>query len=163
MKTAFKLNEQIVYPLQGVGQIIKIEEIKFKGEDLLYYVIYLPVTDMTIMVPVNKAKELGIRAIVSEKESKEALQIISEEQEVITADWKIRYQMNLNLLKSGSIKDIAVVVRTLYHRSKIKELPILERKLFDDALKILIDEVSFSLRKTKKDIEQLVFSKLEAD
>ena len=163
MKTAFKLHEQIVYPLQGVGQIVKIEEKKFKGENLLYYVIYLPVTDMTVMVPVDKAKDLGIRAIVSEKESKEALQIITEEAEVITADWKMRYQMNLSLLKSGSIKDIAIVVRTLYHRSRVKELPILERKLFDDALKILIDEVSFSLKKSKKDIEQLVFSKLEAD
>lgn len=163
MKTAFKLNEQVVYPLQGVGQIVSIEEKKFKGEPLLYYVIYLPVTDMTVMVPVAKAKELGIRAIVSEKESKEALQLITEEYETVTADWKIRYQMNLGLLKSGSIKDIAVVVRTLYHRSKIKELPILERKLFDDALKILIDEISFSLKKPKKDIEQLVFSKLETD
>ncbi|MDR1893917.1 MAG: CarD family transcriptional regulator [Spirochaetales bacterium] len=163
MKTAFKLHEQIVYPLQGVGQIISIEEKPFKDEKLLYYVIYLPVTDMTIMVPVNKAKELGIRAIVSEKESREALHIISEENEAAPADWKLRYQLNLNLLKSGSIKDIALVVRTLYHRSKVKELPILERKLFDDALKILIDEISFSLKKPKIEIEQVVFSKLEED
>jgi CarD family transcriptional regulator len=163
MKTAFKLHEQIVYPLQGVGQIVSIEEKPFKNEKLLYYVIYIPVTDMTIMVPVNKAKDLGIRGIVSEKESKEALQLITEANDAAPADWKLRYQMNLSLLKSGSTRDIALVVRTLYHRSKVKELPILERKLFDDALKILIDEVSFSLKKPKSEIEQLVFSKLEAD
>ncbi len=163
METTFKLNQQIVYPLQGVGQIISIEEKAFKKKQLLYYVIYLAVTDMTIMVPVDKAVELGIRAIVSEKESRAALQLISEEYEAVTADWKMRYQMNLDLLKSGSITDIAIVVRTLYHRSKVKELPILERKLFDDALKILTDEVSFSLDKSKKEIEQLIFSKLETD
>ncbi len=71
--------------------------------------------------------------------------------------------MNLDLLKSGSVMDIATVVRTLYHRSKIKELPILERKLFDSALKLFVDEVSFSLGKTKDEVEALIFSRLESD
>ena len=71
--------------------------------------------------------------------------------------------MNVDLLKKGSVLDIATVVTTLYHRSKIKELPILERKLYDNALKLLIDEISFSLDKSKDDVEQLVFSKLESE
>ena len=161
--TTFKVNQEVVYPLQGVGKITSIEEKKFKGEDVLYYIIYLEVSDMTIMVPTEKAEGLGIRAIVSEKESKKALQLISEEYEPVTADWKMRYQMNLDLLKSGSVTDIATVVRTLYHRSKVKELPILERKLFDSALKLLVDEVSFSLGKTKAEVEQLIFSRLEIE
>jgi CarD family transcriptional regulator len=71
--------------------------------------------------------------------------------------------MNLDLLKSGSVMDIATVVRTLYHRSRIKELPILERKLFDNALKLLVDEVSFSLGKTKVEVEEMIFSNLESE
>lgn len=161
--TTFKVNQQIVYPLQGVGQIISIEEKMFKGDNVLYYIIYLEVSDMTIMVPTDKAEGLGIRAIVSETESQKALKLISEEYEPVTADWKMRYQMNLDLLKSGSVLDIATVVRTLYHRSKVKELPILERKLFDSALKLLVDEVSFSLGKTKPEVEQLIFSRLEIE
>jgi CarD family transcriptional regulator len=154
---------QVVYPLQGVGQIISIEKRPFKDEKLLYYIIYLEVTDMTIMVPVDKAEELGIRGIVNKKEAEAALTLISEEFEPIPADWKLRYQMNLDLLKQGSIKDIATVVRALYHRSKVKELPILERKLFDSALKLLIDEVSFSLKKEKDEVEELIFTKLESE
>lgn len=161
--TTFKVNQEVVYPLQGVGQIISIEEKEFKGEDVLYYIIYLEVSDMTIMVPTDKAEGLGIRAIVSEKKSQEALKLISEEYEPVTADWKMRYQMNLDLLKSGSVTDIATVVKTLYHRSKVKELPILERKLYDSALKLLTDEVSFSLGKTKPEVEQLIFSQLESE
>jgi len=161
--TKFKNKQQVVYPLQGVGQIISIEKRPFKGEDLLYYIIYLEVTDMTVMVPVDKAEELGIRAIVSKKKSEEALALISEDFEPIPADWKLRYQMNLDLLKQGSIKDIATVVRALYHRSKVKELPILERKLFDSALKLLVDEVSFSLNKSKDEVEELIFNRLEAE
>jgi CarD family transcriptional regulator len=73
----------------------------------------------------------------------------------------MRYQMNLDLLKKGSIRDIACIVRSLYHRSKVKELPILERKLYDSALKLLEDEVSISLRKSKDEVESMIFARLE--
>ena len=159
----FKEKQHVVYPLQGVGRIDSVEEREFQGSTLLYYVIYLEVTDMTVMVPVNKAEELGIRAIVPQKDADKALKLISEEYEPVTADWKMRYQMNLDLLKKGSVTDIATVVRTLYHRSKVKELPILERKLFDSALRLLVDEVSFSLDKPKSEVEQIVFGKLETE
>jgi CarD family transcriptional regulator len=159
--TDFKSGQEIVYPSQGVGKILRIEEKTFKDKKILYYVIYLEVSDMTVMVPVDKAKELGIRAIVPKKEAEAALRLISEQYEPIPSDWKLRYQMNLDLLKKGSVQDIATIVRSLYHRSKIKELPILERKLYDSALKLLEDEVSFSLNKTKEEVEELIFSRLE--
>ena len=161
--TTFKQKQQVVYPLQGVGQIREIVELEFKGESILYYVIYLPVSDMTVKVPVDKAEELGIRAIVPKKEAESALEIFSQEVEPIPADWKMRYQMNLELLKKGTIQDIASVVRTLYERKKVKELPIMERKLYDSALQLLVDEVSFSLNISTKQVEELVFSKLEIE
>jgi CarD family transcriptional regulator len=114
------------------------------------------------MVPVMKAEELGIRAIVPQDEALRALALISEAYEPIPSDWKLRYQMNLDLLKKGSVIDIATIVRSLYHRSKVKELPILERKLYDSALKLLEDEVSFSLGKSKDEVESLIFARLEA-
>ena len=161
--TKYKVGQEIVYPLQGVGHIRAIEEKPFRDKKILYYIVYLEVTDMTIMVPVNKADDLGIRAIVGKKEAQKALRLIAEEFEPIPADWKLRYQMNLDLLKKGSILDIANVVRALYHRSRVKELPILERKLYDSALRLLIDEVSFSLLKSKEDVEELVFARLKVN
>jgi CarD family transcriptional regulator len=159
----FKVNQEVVYPLQGVGKVTSIEKRKFKEKNIPYYIIYLEVSDMTVMVPTNKAEELGIRPIVSSSEAKRALTLVSKEVEAIPADWKMRYQMNLDLLKKGSIRDIAKVVRTLYHRSQVKELPILERKLFDSALKLMVDEVSFSLGKPKDEVEELIFSKLDSE
>jgi CarD family transcriptional regulator len=160
-KLRYKKNQQIVYPLQGVGKVVSIEERPFRATRLLYYIIYLEVSDMTVMVPVERADELGIRPIVDKREAYKALKLISEDYEPIPADWKLRYQMNLDLLKKGSVLDIATVVRALYHRSRIKELPILERKLYDNALRLLVDEVSFSLDKSKIEVEALVMSKLE--
>jgi len=162
-KLRYKKGQEIVYPLQGVGQIKTIEERVFRSTKLLYYIIYLEVSDMTIMVPVDKADELGIRPIVDKRQANKALKLISEEYEPVPTDWKARYQNNLDLLKKGSVLDIATVVRALYHRSRIKELPILERKLYDSALKLLVDEISFSLQKEKDEVEELVLSKMEVN
>lgn len=160
--TEFEINQRIVYPSQGVGRIVEIREKHFKETVVLYYVVYLDFSDMTVWVPVEKARELGIRPIVPREEAERALAFISEEYAPIPTDWKLRYQMNLELLKKGSVMDIASVVRSLYHRSKIKELPILERKLYDSALNLLQDEISFSLDLNKDEIAELIRARLEA-
>lgn len=161
MDTKFKVNQKIVYPSQGVGVVQEVFEKTFKDSKILYYKIYIESSDMIVMVPVEKAVDLGIRQIVSAKEAKEALELLSADFEPITSDWKLRYQMNLDLLKKGTVKDIATIVRCLYNRSKVKELPILERKLYDSAKKLLEDEISFALGKSAKEIEQEIHTKLE--
>ena len=128
---------------------------------MLYYNIYIEASDMVVMVPVERAEDLGIRAIVSASEAEKALNLLSDDFEPITSDWKLRYQMNLDLLKKGSINDIATIVRCLYNRSKVKELPILERKLYDSARKLLEDEISFATGKSLKEVETLIHIKLE--
>jgi CarD family transcriptional regulator len=157
----FRVDQKIVYPSQGVGVIKSIEMKKFNGAKISYYIIYIEATDMTIMAPVDKASELGIRSTVSKDEAMKALELMGESFDPIPSDWKLRYQMNLDLLKKGSIKDIACIVRSLYHRSKVKELPILEKKLYDSAQRLLEDELSISLRKTKKEVEEMIHECLE--
>ena len=159
---SFQVDQKIVYPSQGVGVIKSIEQKKFNGAKIPYYVIYIEASDMTIMAPVDKAAELGIRSTVSRDEAQKALDLIGEDFDPIPSDWKLRYQMNLDLLKKGSIKDIASIVRSLYHRSKVKELPILEKKLYDSAQRLLEDELSISLRKSKKEVEDMIHERLES-
>ena len=161
METKFKIDQKVVYPSQGVGIVKEIFEKKFNDEMNLYYKIYIEASDMIVMVPVNKAEELGIRQIVNAKEAEEALNLLSDEFEPITSDWKLRYQMNLELLKKGTVKDIATIVRCLYNRSKVKELPILERKLYDSAKKLLEDEIAYALGKSTKEVEAEIHTKLE--
>ena len=160
-KTDFTVNQKIVYPSQGVGKITEIFKKEFNGEMTYYYKIYLDVSDMYVMVPVDKAANLGIRPIVSAEEAQKSLDLIGEDFEPPTTDWKLRYQMNLELLKKGTIEDIAAIVRCLYHRSKVKELPILERKLYDNAKKLLEDEIAEALGITSKEVEVMLHAKLE--
>jgi RNA polymerase-interacting CarD/CdnL/TRCF family regulator len=159
--TKFHVDQKVVYPSQGVGKITDITEREFKDQKMWYYNIYIEASDMVVMVPVDRAEDLGIRAIVSSAEAEKALKLLSDDFEPITSDWKLRYQMNLDLLKKGSITDIATIVRCLYNRSKVKELPILERKLYDSARKLLEDEISFAMGKSGKEVESMIHTKLE--
>ncbi len=160
-KTEFSVNQKIVYPSQGVGKITEIFKKEFQGEDVFYYRIYLEVSDMYVMVPVAKAQGLGIRSIVSAEHAQKALDMISENFEPATSDWKLRYQTNLDLLKKGTIEDIASIVRGSYHRSKVKELPILERKLYDNAKRLLEDEIAEAMGISNKEVEAMLHAKLE--
>ncbi|MCQ2585194.1 MAG: CarD family transcriptional regulator [Treponema sp.] len=161
MSNKFRVNQKVVYPSQGVGKILEVFERDFKGEKTPYYKIYIEASDMVVMVPVANAESLGIRQIVGKDDAKAAMELLSEEGDPITSDWKLRYQMNLDLLKKGTVKDIATIVRTLYNRSKVKELPILERKLYDSAKKLLIDEISIALGMSEKEVENQIHLKLE--
>ena len=160
-KTKFSIDEKVVYPSQGVGLITEIFEKNFRGTTMTYYKIYIEVSDMVVLVPIEKAEELGIRPIVGAEEAEKALNSLSDDFEPITSDWKLRYQMNLDLLKKGTIADIAAIVRCLFNRSKVKELPILERKLYDQAKKLLEDEISIAMGLSEKEVESMIHVKLE--
>lgn len=161
INTEFKIGEHVVYPLQGVGIVKDIKERVVRNVPVLCYVIYIDISDMTVSIPVDKVHESGVRAIVPAETALQALESISAKYEPVAVDWKARYQMNVDLIKEGSIFSIAKVVQGLYHRSKIKELPVQERKLYDNAIRLLIDECSFALGKDQKEIEKTVFSCLE--
>ena len=165
--TEFKVNQRVVYPSQGVGVINEIVDKKYLGNGELagqivkHYRIYLEVSDMVVTVPVTSAEKLGIRAIVSAEAAQKALDSLSIDNGPVTSDWKLRFQQNMELLKKGSVFDIANIVRCLYQRSKVKELPIQERKLYDNAKKLLEDEIAEALGISPQEVEAMLHAKLE--
>jgi len=157
----FNVGEPVVYPQQGLGIVKNIQSRTRNGEEVSYYDIYLSSSEMDVMIPVKKAGELGIRPIVSSEEALGAISGMSNKPQRSPQDWKVRYQQNLGLLKSGKIEAIAKVVETLYHRSKIKELPIQERKLYDSALELLVGETVHATGKSEGEVQSLILSRLE--
>ena len=157
----FSINEVVVYSGQGVGVVQEIVQKTIANETLDYYVIYLSDSDMTVLVPISRSKELGVRSIITKKEAKEAIEFLKEVNEPIIMDWKARYQKNMQLFKSGDIKNTAIVVKSLYRRSKVKELPIQERKLYESAYNVFLDEIVAVLKLEKREIEEMIHSAIE--
>lgn len=160
-RTAFSIGQPVVYPQQGLGIVQAIRERVKDGQSIRYYAIYLEQADMTLLIPVDRAREMGVRSIVSRDEAMKAINSMSGRAESLPADWKLRYQRNQDLIRTGTIGAIAKVVQSLYHRSKVKELPVQERKLYENALELLIDESCYALKKDKDEISNLILSKLE--
>ncbi len=158
----FTVGQHVVYPQQGMGIIRSIVEKTHGGVTEKYYTIYLRNTDMNIMIPVKKASAIGIREIVSAEEAKSAIDGIRGNVRSQAMDWKQRLQRSQELLNDGSISSIAKVVQTLYHRSKIKELPIQEKRIYEGALALLIDESSLALNLDKDEISALILERLES-
>ena len=151
---------KVVYPLHGVGVISSIEDKTVLGEKRSYYIIKLAISDMTVMIPTHRSEELGLRLVVTSKDVKEALRIIEEDTADIDEDWKTRYQNNFEKIKSGSIFDVAEVVRNLFHRNRIKELSIMEKKLYENAYRLLVDEISIVKDMKKEAVQDIVAERL---
>jgi CarD family transcriptional regulator len=140
----FKVGDKIVYPMHGVGEIEGIEKKVILGKRNEYYMITIISNGMKVMIPVNNAKEIGIRGIIPKKDIKKVIAILSTEASAIEEDWKLRYQNNIDKVKSGSIYEVAEVARDLFKRGNEKELSIMERKLYENAYQLITYEVAMS-------------------
>ena len=158
----FNIGEHVVYPEQGMGIVKDIIQKKRNGVMESYYSIYLKNTDMNLLIPVDRAKDIGIRSIVSKDEAYKAIMSISNKDTHGVLDWKERLHRNQELIHSGTISSIAKVVQTLYHRSKIKELPIQEKKIYENALNLLIEEASLAMNLDNEQIATLILERLES-
>ncbi len=156
----FKVKQNIVYPIHGIGKIIAIEKKKILDKKSEYYIIEFESNNMRIMVPVDKAEEIGIRPVIKKTEVDKVLKILKSRKAAIDDDWKARYQSNTEKIKTGSIFEIAQVVKDLHRRNKTKELSIMERKMYENALHHIILEISTvkktSFEETEKTINKLL-------
>ncbi|MBO8435930.1 MAG: CarD family transcriptional regulator [Spirochaetes bacterium] len=156
-KSSFKVGDAVVYPMQGVGCILARETRRERE----YYRVQITASDMDVLLPVDNASALGLRHLASITEAKKALSSLSEKRESRGMDWKQRLLMNQELMKEGTLSSVAKVVNSLYRRSKVKELPVQERKLYDNALAILVDESSSVLGIGTEEMKKKIFAKLE--
>lgn len=115
----------------------------------------------SVLVPERNALDLGLRHLSTRSEVERVLSILSEKPSAMTDDWKQRLNEYRTLLKDGKLESYARVTSALYHRSKIKALPSMEKKLYDSALSLLLDEASIVLDKGIGEMRKIVFSYLE--
>jgi len=143
-KKEFEKDDYVVYPMHGVGQIVDIAGKIVLNKRKKYYIIELINTKMKVMVPIDTALDVGLRHIIQKREVTKVLNLLKEEYEEVDEEWKIRYQNNLAKIKSGSIMQVGEVTRNLYKRARDKELSIMERKLYENAYSLVINEVALA-------------------
>ena len=137
----FNIGDKVVYPMHGAGIIESIEEKEISGEKIRYYIIKLPMGDMKAMVPLNKVSEIGLRQVVDEDEILKVFEVLKSDTTKMSNNWNHRYRENMEKIKSGSIFEIAEVVRNLSVRDRQKGLSTGEKKMYENARRILLSEL----------------------
>ncbi|HPA73786.1 MAG: transcriptional regulator [Spirochaetes bacterium] len=143
-KSGFKLGDKVVYPMHGVGLIDAIEKKIVLGKKNEFYIINIINSGMKVMIPVDNAEKIGLRGVIGKKEVTKVMALLRKTGVETEDDWKLRYQNNIDKVKSGSIYEVAEVARDLYRRGREKELSIMERKLYESAYQLVINEIALA-------------------
>ncbi len=152
----YQVGDYLVYPNHGVGQITAISNKNILGKRKNYYILEVSSNKMTVMVPVENAREIGVRPIIRKKDVRKVLDILKKDEVDTEEDWKIRYQNNLNKIKSGSIYSVAEVCRNLYKRAKDKELSLMERRLYEQAFSLIASELALSKEVDEEEAKDII-------
>ncbi len=151
----FNVGDKVVYPMHGAGVIKAIEEKEILGESHRYYIMFLPIGDMKVMIPVDGI-DVGLRPVIDTDDIESVLDVLKAGTTRMSTNWNRRYRANTEKLKTGDIYEVAEVVRNLTLRHEEKGLSTGERKMLDNSRQILISELVLILDSSPDDVETLV-------
>lgn len=146
-----------VYPAHGVGRIESIETRSVGDLKQSFYVINILETKMTIMIPTSSCDNVGLRAIIRADQVDEVYSILKDRDVTIPQQpWNQRYRDYMEKIKTGSVYEIAKVLRDLYILQADKTLSFGERKMMDTAQSFLVKEISIANRTNEDTVAQSI-------
>ncbi|WP_404349103.1 transcription factor YdeB [Sutcliffiella horikoshii] len=137
----FKIGDNVVYPMHGVGIIKDIEEKEISGEKQQYYVISMLISNMQVMIPTAKILSSSIRPVTDIIALKHIMHIFQHGESDRLMPWKQRFKLNTEKIKTGKIQEGAEVVRDLMRMKKEKALNSSEKRMLNNANEFLISEL----------------------
>jgi CarD family transcriptional regulator len=141
----FNIGDKAVYPAHGVAEVVGLETREIGGNKTAFYILKILDTGMKIMIPTRNVATVGLRGIASQSEVKEVFNILkSKEIAVEGQTWNRRYREYMDKIKTGSVFEIAEVLRDLCLLKKSKELSFGERKMLDTARQLLVKELAIA-------------------
>ena len=151
----FKVGDMAVYPAHGVGVIEGVESKEISGATLSFYMLRILETDITIMVPIKNIDKVGLRALIGKKDIPKIYAILNEKgRRGDNQTWNRRYREYMEKIKTGSLFEVAQVLRELVGLKKLKELSFGERKVLDTARVLLVKELALAARKKEAAVEK---------
>ncbi len=153
----FKVGDHAVYPGHGVGRITAIETKEIFGNKATFYSVQLLDSGMKIMVPRDNVDAVGLRPIISKNEASEVFEILKKEDiKIDNQTWNRRYREYVDKIKTGSVYEIAEVLRDLFLLKVDKELSFGERKMLDRARTLLLKELSLATSQEELESQEKV-------
>ncbi len=145
LKQQFTVGDKAVYPVHGVAEVVALEQRDIGGSKTPVYILKILDTGLKIMVPTTNAGSVGLRDLISSKQVKEVYSILrARDIPRDTQTWNRRYREYMEKIKTGSVFEIAEVMRDLCVLRTTKDLSFGERKMLDTARGLLIKELALA-------------------
>ena len=151
----FQVGDKAVYPAQGVAEVVGIDQKEISGKIQKFYVLKVLESEMRILVPVEKAAQVGLRGVVQEDQIREVYDILKEKEiHIDKQTWNRRYRGFMEKIKTGSLFEVAEVFRDLYRLKATKTLSFGERRMLDTAKGLIVKELSVAKNTTEVKVEK---------
>ena len=157
----FQVGDKVIYPNHGLGIVERVEEKTILGTTCGFFHLRIVANDTTVLVPVANVDNVGLRKAITDEEVERLFNLLSDGKIDNHQNWKGRFKDNSDKMRTGSIYDMADVLKSLTFLSKSKSLSFREKRMLDRAKALIISEISEVMRQKSNDIEARVDASLE--
>ena len=157
----FEVGDKVIYPNHGLGIVERIEEKTILGTTCGFYHLRIVANDTTVLVPVSNVDGVGLRRAISDEEVERLFGLLGDGKIDNHQNWKGRFKDNSDKMRTGSIYDVADVLKSLTLLSRSKSLSFREKRMLDRAKFLIVSEISEVMREPATSIEGRVEAALE--
>jgi CarD family transcriptional regulator len=156
----YKIGDKVVYPNHGVGMIEQVSYGVLNGRTEQYYMIRVVSSGLRVMVPQSNAEAVGLRPVIRTNDATKVLGFLEKGKLNCHPDWKHRFKENSERMRTGSLLEVAVVLKSLVSLSRSKPLSFREKKMLERAKYLLVSEMATARNTTSESAETLVVKSL---
>lgn len=149
----FKLGDKVVYPNHGVGVIEQISYNGMNGNPEKYYLLRIVSSGLKVMVPQTNITSVGLRHVIRSAETGQVLSFLEKGRCDSCHDWKDRFKENSEKMRTGSLLEVAAVLKSLASLSRTKPLSFREKKMLERAKYLLVSELATARNTSEQHIE----------
>jgi len=152
----FSIGDKVVYPNHGVGIIEQISSRTIGAQVERFYLLKIKASSLKVMVPFHNVDSVGLRKVVRNGEVQKILDFLTDGKCENNADWKYRFKENSDKMRTGSLLDVAIVLKGLLLLAQGKPLSFREKKMLERSRYLLVSELAMAKNWEEPEIEDLL-------
>jgi len=153
---SFHIGDKVVYPNHGVGIIEQISSRTIGASVEQFYLLKIKASSLKVMVPFHNVASVGLRRVVRNGEIQKILDFLTDGECENNADWKYRFKENSERMRTGSLLEVAAVLKGLLVLNTSKPLSFREKKMLERARYLLVSELAMAKKCEELQIEELL-------
>ena len=157
---SFQIGDKVVYPNHGVGIIEQISSRTIGPTTQKFYLLKIKASSLKVEVPFNNVNSVGLRPVVKNGEVNKILGFLADGECDNNSDWKDRFKENSDKMRTGSLLEVALVLKSLLLLARDKPLSFREKKMMDRARYLLVTELAMAKNTGEPEIEDLLTKSL---